>query len=68
MMRSARCFGVYDPGEAKRGSPTAAPLTASPHLLQNLEPAGRSAPHDAHVGPRRVPHSKQKRELVGFTR
>ena len=68
MMRSARCFGVYDSGEAKRDWLAGAPLTGVPHLLQNLDPTGRSAPHEAHMRPRRVPHSRQKLEPVGLSR
>jgi hypothetical protein len=40
---------------------------AVPHLLQNLDPAGRSVPHELHVRLRRAPHSKQKLEPVGFS-
>ena len=54
-------------GEAKLGCQADGPLTAVPHLLQNLDPAGRSVPHEPHVRPRRAPHSKQKLEPTGFS-
>jgi len=35
--------------------------------LQNLTPAGISAPQLEQVGARRAPHSKQKRDCGGFS-
>ena len=35
--------------------------------LQNLTPAGSSAPHCAHAVAKPAPHSKQKREPTGFS-
>src|SRR6266446_6595618 len=64
---SARCLGVYDSGEAKRGCVGASVATGVPHLLQNLEPAGSSAPQEAQAGARRPPHSRQKAEPGGFS-
>src|SRR4030095_9414421 len=64
---SARCLGGEGSGGGKWGWPAVALLTAVPHLLQNLDPCGRSVPHEPHVRPRRAPHSKQKLEPVGFS-
>jgi len=44
---SARCFGVYDSGVAKRGSATL--VRDVTHGPQNLWPGGFAAPHEGQL-------------------
>jgi hypothetical protein len=41
-------------------------VTGVPHLLQNLDPAGRAVPHAAQTTARRAPHPRQKFDSGGF--
>ena len=46
------------------GSRSAA--TGVPHLLQNLDPAGRGVPYAAQANAKRAPHPRQKLDSGGF--
>src|SRR5262245_11462819 len=64
MMRSARCLGVYDSGDANRAAGAvgaAAAANAAPQLSQNLLPASTVAPHPGQTAANVAPHSRQKR-------
>src|SRR5262244_1385749 len=63
MMRSARCFGVYDSGDANRaaGLGVGAGASGAPQLSQNLLPAPTVAPQLGQTVANVVPHSRQKR-------
>ena len=63
---SARCRGVYDPGEAKRGPPAGAPPTGCAHSRQNLAAAGSGAPQASHRALSGAPHPRQNFASCGF--
>ncbi len=56
---SARCRGVYDPGEPKRGRPPEGPATGCPQSRQNLAAAGNEAPQRSQGTLSGVPQARQ---------
>jgi hypothetical protein len=58
-MRSARCVGVYETGEAKRGVASDEAPTGAAHCGQNLAAAGNSLSHLAQCAGSGVAHSGQ---------
>src|SRR5215510_6075986 len=63
-IRSARCFGVYDSGEANRDAAAGgagAACSAAPQLSQNLLPVSAFAPQLGQTTANVAPHSRQKR-------
>src|SRR4030095_2285468 len=66
---SARCRGVYDPGEATRGEqpPPRPPRTAWPHCRQNRAAAGSAAPQLSQWAMSGDPHSRQNFACGGLS-
>src|SRR5688572_8978590 len=62
---SARCFGVYASGEAKRGCAGLSSDTA--HCPQNLFSGGLPAPHDGQIAISGAAHWPQNRAPEGFS-
>src|SRR5262249_1935649 len=63
-IRSARCFGVYDSGDANRAAAAVgvgAAASAAPQLSQNLLPASTFTPQLGQAAANVAPHSRQKR-------
>ncbi len=58
-MRSARCVGVYEAGEANRGAALGKASTGPAHCGQNLAPAGNSLSHLPHRPGSGAAHSGQ---------
>ena len=54
-------------GAPNRGREAAEGCTGVPQLLQNLDPDGRSAPHEPQVRVKRPPHSRQKFDCGGLS-
>src|SRR5262245_50720197 len=63
---SARCFGVYDCGDANLGA-AAACTSDAPHCPQNLFPGGFEAAQVAQTDSNRAPHSPQNFTPEGFS-
>src|SRR4029453_7137320 len=64
---SARCFGVYDSGDANLTSAVGCEATGSPHSRQNFAPAGSSLRHFVQLSATRAPHSRQNFACGGFS-
>ena len=56
-MRSARCGGVYEPGEEKRSA--GATLNATPQAPQKAAPGTTTAAHLGHVSAKEAPQCSQ---------
>jgi hypothetical protein len=67
---SARCFGVYDSGDANRDAAAVAvgaAANAAPQLSQNLLPASTFAPQVGQTAANVAPHSRQNRAPSEFS-
>src|SRR4029453_18965898 len=62
---SARCFGVYDSGPAKR--PAGSVVSAAPQDRQNFLPGVTGVPHLGQAASSRAPQSSQKRAPESFS-
>lgn len=64
-MRSARCVGVYEAGEAKRGAASDEAPTGAAHCGQNLAATGSSLSHLPQRAGSAVAHSGQNLARLG---
>src|SRR6266567_5185296 len=64
---SAKCLGVWESSEAKRGRLGDSEATGVPHLLQNRDPGGSSLSQESHEMLKRAPQPRQNFDPVGFS-